>query len=101
MHILMIHFDADFTEESYAKRAIDDAPAFANIDGLIIKYMIFNHETKTYGGCYLFETQEALDAYKQSEIFKSIVQNPDWRRLSVSEFEVLAEATEIQKRLKV
>ena len=100
MHILMINFNAEFTEEEYKNTAIEDAPIFANIDGLIIKHMIFNHETKVYGGCYMFETKEALEAYKQGDIYKSILANPDWTNLQISEFEVLGEATEIQEKLK-
>lgn len=100
MHILMINFNADFTEEQYNKTAVADAPTFANIEGLIMKYMIFNHETKVYGGCYMFESKQALDAYKQGDIYRSIINNPDWTNITASEFEVLDEATEIQERLK-
>lgn len=100
MHILMINFNADFTEQQYNEGAVEAAPVFAHIEGLIIKHMLFNHETKVYGGCYMFETKEALEAYKQGEIYKSIVENPEWTNFKISQFEVYGEASEIQEKLK-
>ena len=41
-----------------------------------------------------------MEAYKAGEIFKSIVENPDWSNFIVRDFEVHAEASEIQKNLK-
>jgi len=100
MYIQIINFNWDISEEGYDEAAIEGAPIFANIDGLIIKNMLYNHETKTYGGCYMWETKEAMEAYKQGEIFKSIVENPDFNNVTSKEFCVHAKANEIQKELK-
>ena len=48
----------------------------------------------------MFENKKALEDYKASEIYKSIIENPDWTEFLVRDFEVHAEATEIQNRLK-
>ena len=53
MYIQIINFNWDISEEGFDEAVIEDAPTFANIDGLIIKNMLYNHETKTYGGCYM------------------------------------------------
>ena len=46
------------------------------------------------------ETKKAMEAYKQGEIFKSIVENPDFKNVTSKEFCVHAKASEIQKNLK-
>ena len=100
MHILIKNFKAEFLAEDYDKGTSDLAPVFAEVEELILKNFLFNHDTKTYGGCYMFENKKAMEAYKAGEIFKSIVENPDWSNFIVRDFEVHAEASEIQKNLK-
>ena len=78
MHILVINFKAENTAEEYNKATAEIAPVFAEIEGLIIKHFLFNHEEKTYGGCYQFESKTALDAYMAGDLFKMIMENPDW-----------------------
>ena len=51
MHILVINFKAENTAEEYDKATAEIAPVFAEIEGLISKHLLFNHEKKTYGGC--------------------------------------------------
>ena len=46
------------------------------------------------------KTKKAMEAYKAGEIYKSIIENPDWTNFFVRDFEVHAEAAEIQHRLK-
>ena len=41
-----------------------------------------------------------MEDYKTGEIYKSIIENPGWTDFLVRDFEVNAEATEIQNRLK-
>ena len=98
MHILIINFKADFSPEDYNQGTSELAPVFAEVEGLHVKNFIFNHETKTYGGCYMFENKKAMEDYKAGEIYKSIIENPDWTDFLVRDFEVHAEATEIQNR---
>ena len=50
MHLLVINFKAENTAEEYDKATAEIAPVFAEIEGLIIKHFLFNHEEKTYGG---------------------------------------------------
>jgi len=49
MHLLVINFKAENTAEEYDKATAEIAPVFAEIEGLIIKHFLFNHEEKTYG----------------------------------------------------
>ena len=46
MHILIINFTANWTAEEYDQGTTELAPVFAEVDGLIVKNFLFNHETK-------------------------------------------------------
>ena len=100
MHILVINFTADTTPEQFDNLVKADAPVFAEIDGLIHKNFIFNHEEKTYGGVYMFESKAALKAYITGDIFKSVVENPEWSDYLVRHYEVHSEASQIQNAFK-
>ena len=100
MHILVINFTADATPEQFDALVQQDAPIFADVEGLIHKYFLSNFEEKTFGGVYMFETQKALDAYMSGDIYKSIIENPDWSDHLVRSYEVHADASKIQDELK-
>ena len=100
MHILVINFTADATPEQFDALAHEDAPIFAGIEGLVHKHFIYNHQEKTYGGVYMFENKAALDAYMSGDIYKSVLENPHWSNHLVRHYEVHAEASNIQNKLK-
>ena len=100
MYILIINFKADMTPDEYEEIACKDAPIFANISGLKHKYFLFNHETKIFGGCYLWEDKASLDAYKTGEIYKSIINNPDFENVTTSEFEIHEQASLTHEKIK-
>ena len=101
MHILVINFTADTTPEQFNILVKADAPVFAEIDGLIHKNFVFNHEEKTYGGVYMFESKATLKAYMASDIFKSVVENPEWSDHLVRHYEVHSEASQIQDSQRI
>ena len=96
MHILVINFNAETTPDQFNDLVKEDAPIFAAIDGLIHKNFIFNHKKKTYGGVYMFESKSALNAYLDSDIYKSIIENPDWSNHLIRHYEVHSEASEFR-----
>ena len=100
MYILIINFKADITPDEYEDIAVKDAPIFANISGLKHKYFLFNHETNIFGGSYLWEDKASLDAYKAGEIYKSIINNPDFENVTTSEFKVHEQASLTQEKMK-
>ena len=101
MHILVINFTADTTPEQFDNLVKADAPVFAEIDGLIHKNFVFNHEEKTYGGVYMFESKATLKAYMAGDIFKSVVKNPEWSDHLVRHYEVHSEASKIQDSQRI
>ena len=64
------------------------------------KNFIFNHEEKTYGGVYMFESKAAVKAYMAGDVFKSVVENPEWSDHLVRHYEVHSEASDIQNKIK-
>ncbi len=58
----------DEVEEIMEKRA----PEFRALDGLLQKYYLQDANTGEFAGFYLWESQEAFDAYKNSELRASI-----------------------------
>ena len=48
----------------------------------------------------MFESKDALQAYMDGEIYKSVIENPDWSNYLVRLYEVNAEASNIQNQLK-
>ena len=53
MYIQIIDFNMEISEEEFDQVVIEGAPIFAKVEGLIVKNILFNHETQTYGGCYI------------------------------------------------
>ena len=100
MHILVINFTAEASPEQFDALVQKDAPIFVEVEGLIHKYFLSNIEEKTFGGVYMFETKKALDAYMKGDIYKSIIENPDWSDHLVRNYEVHSEASKIQDELK-
>ena len=48
----------------------------------------------------MFETKASLEAYMAGDIYKSVLENPDWSNHLVRHYEVHEEASNIQNKLK-
>ena len=48
----------------------------------------------------MFKSKKALNAYLDSDIYKSIIENPDWSSHLIRHYEVHSEASEIQNMIK-
>ena len=91
MHILIINFNLhELARAQYEEVCNDLAATFAAVPGLISKAWLANEETNTYGGVYLWESREAMDAYKAGEIYASIGANPALVNVTATDFEVIA-----------
>jgi hypothetical protein len=98
MHILIINFALEgISAEQYAEQVESVAPAFAKLPGLVSKIWLANQETNTYGGVYLWQDQEAMEAYKHSDIYKGMMANPYFKDISVKDFAVLEGPTRITR----
>jgi len=96
MHILIINFNLNELERSEYEAVCDEvSEAFAAVPGLISKKWLANEETNTYGGVYLFNDRQAMLDYKESELFKSLGENPAFDNISITDFELLAGPSKI------
>jgi len=90
MHSLIINFNIQGISHDQYKGACDElAATFATIPGLISKQWLANEETNTYGGVYLWRDREAMEAFKSSEIFSQVANNPAFTDVTATDFEIL------------
>ncbi len=100
MHIQIVNFRLEgMGEEDYRGIAETIAPAFANIPGLVSKTWLANEQTNTYGGVYVWQDREAMEDYKESDVYKEMMANPYFKDVSVRDFAVLEGPTRITRGL--
>ena len=98
MHILIINFGLEgISEENYLGLAETIAPAFSDLPGLVSKTWLADSETNTYGGVYVWRDREAMEAYKQTDIFKGIGNNPYFANIAVKDFAVMESPTRVTR----
>ena len=67
-----VRFDTTLDEDAFAAVARDRVPAFLEVPGLIQKFFVRFDGGKGFGGVYLWETREAMEAYRASELAASV-----------------------------
>ena len=78
--LLVVNYELEnMSLEDHAKLGADVAPNFTseNVKGLIGKSFIGNVDKGVFGGVYYFSSQESVDAYLDSELWKGIVAHPN------------------------
>ena len=96
MHVLIVTFGLEgITEAEYYRGCDQEAPAFAEIPGLVAKVWLADPPTNTYGGVYTFRDQASLDAYLASELFRSIGETPGLAGVTAQRFAVLEGPTRV------
>ena len=72
MHMLLVKFHSGLSDEEVRRNLEERLPLFRAIPGLAQKYYAREATTGDYVGVYLFESEQALLDYRQSELAKSI-----------------------------
>lgn len=72
MIIQIVKFKSSLSEAEVMHIAEDRAPQFSALPGLRQKYYVVDRQTGEFGGIYLWDSQEALREFRQSELFRSI-----------------------------
>ena len=94
MHILVINFNLKgIGDEDYRGLIEPIAPAFAGLPGLVSKTWLANAATNTYGGVYVWSDRGAMEAYKETDIYKGMQANPHFENVTVTDFPVVENAT--------
>lgn len=76
-------------EAEYYRGCDVEAPAFAEIPGMIGKIWLADPTNNIYGGVYSFRDAESLDRYLGSDLFRSIEETPEFVDLTAQRFGVL------------
>jgi hypothetical protein len=71
---LLVRFKSPLTLDEVMKVVEERAPEFMALAGLQQKYYLQDAVSGEYGGLYLWESPDALDAYRESELRASIAQ---------------------------
>jgi hypothetical protein len=96
MHVLIVTFRLEgMSEAEYYRGCDEEAPAFAEIPGLIAKTWLADPVTNTYGGVYKFGDQASLEAYLASDLFRSIGETPGLAGVAAQRFGVLEGPTRV------
>jgi len=80
MSVLVVNYELkDMTLKEHAALGLEVVSNFSpgKIDGLIGKTFIGNVDNGVFGGVYYFKSQEDLNNYLNSELWKSIVAHPN------------------------
>ena len=98
MHIMVVNFNLEgISEKDYLGTVEPIAPAFAGLPGLISKTWLANSESNTYGGVYVWSDRGAMEAYKQTDIYKGIHANPHFENVTATDFAVVESATRVTR----
>ena len=86
---------AGLSADEYQTVAEGAASSFADWPGLVSKLWLADDRTNTYGGIYVFESSAAAAASRDTDLFRTMVANPAFADVTISEFGVLSGPTAI------
>lgn len=72
MLLQIIKLKSNLPEEDLLSKARERAPKFKSIPGLIQKFYVKTGQPGEYGGIYVWDSPESLQAFRNSDLAKSI-----------------------------
>lgn len=72
MFVQFVQFETSLSQDEVMAVAEDRAPRFRAIPGLVQKFYLKLDKPDHYGGFYIWESLEAMQAFRQSELAKTI-----------------------------
>jgi len=98
MRVQIITFNLKgLSDEEYRSHCEAIAPAFAQLPGLLSKTWLANAETNTYGGVYVWRDHQAIEDYTKTDLYKGILVNPHFDKVTVKDFAVLEDPTRVTR----
>lgn len=94
IQIVTFHLN-DLSEEDYRQACEAEAPAFAEVPGLLSKVWLADSSTNTFGGIYTWRDRAAMEAYLDSDVFRAMETDPNLADLRSRDFAVLEAPTRI------
>jgi heme-degrading monooxygenase HmoA len=76
MYALSVRFmlPADTDWDAIRQLARDRAPLYEQLPGLVAKAFVLDPDTREYGGNYVWDSSEAIDAFLDSDLFRGVVE---------------------------
>ena len=98
MHLQIVNFKLNgISRTEYDAILADVSSVFPTIPGLKAKYFLADDEGNTYGGVYIWESQQAMKDYQSGEIFKGIQAEPAFMDVSSRDFAVIEAPTFVKE----
>jgi heme-degrading monooxygenase HmoA len=72
MVVLFVQFESALSEEEVWAVAEERLPQFRAVPGLLQKYYVKTGRPNGYGGVYVWDSEESLNAYRASDLAASI-----------------------------
>lgn len=70
--VQFVRFESALPREAVLAAAEERKPIFEAMPGLVQKYYVELDAPNSYGGIYIWESKEAMLAFRETEIFKTI-----------------------------
>ncbi|QMU57398.1 MAG: hypothetical protein GKR98_03775 [Boseongicola sp.] len=70
--VQIIRFETTLPRDVVLAKARERREEFRDVDGLVQKYYVELNSANTYGAVYIWESKEAMGAFFQSDLAKSI-----------------------------
>jgi heme-degrading monooxygenase HmoA len=86
MIVTIVRFKSELSEEQLLEVAESRAPQYRALEGLIQKYYLRYPETGEYGAVYVWETEEALERFRDSGLMRTIAAT--YRVVGAPEFQL-------------
>jgi hypothetical protein len=72
MFIHFVRFTTRFSHEEVRHLFEERAPRYREVPGLLQKYYGYEPSSGAFCGCYIFDSEESRQAFRQSELARSI-----------------------------
>ncbi|MFQ6028146.1 MAG: YdhR family protein [Dehalococcoidia bacterium] len=72
MFIQFVKFKSGLSEDQARQVMEERAPQFRALPGLLQKYYVCDTQTGEYAGIYVWDSEESMNEFRQSELAKSI-----------------------------
>ena len=95
--LLQVNFELNVSSTEYKNIATSVADAFAQVPGLRWKVWFLNEQRREAGGIYLFEDQQALDAFAASDLAKTVATHPALRNVTMKQSSVMSNVTAVTR----
>ena len=96
LNVLVVRYKYDLREDNdiiELSKNEEMLKIWSTIPGLGVKFALANPDENEYGGVYLFEDDESLEAFLASPLLKEWGEHPDVRELTFRKYQVLPDFT--------